>query len=211
MRWDMATNFGTKRFPRLVLLFLILACTSSCFSGQVHVSKDLYLYPIDIKDKIPMRIALILKPDLQNYIIRGTSASARVSIYIGDALSSGTETILNNIFHEVTISKYIDIKNVSHSDFDAIIYPTVVKGDYVAIGWPAITNDKCLIIMKWTIIDSDGKTIYVNTFSGEGDRKRTGFGTWTVEEQINECMVIAIEDHFQKALDDISNRKWYQN
>jgi hypothetical protein len=142
-------------------------------------------------------------------MVRGSSASAPVFIDLGDALSSGAERMLNLLFQKVVIIQDMHLKDVSRSDIDAIVTPEVVKADFVAIGWPAITHDQCLIILKWSIIDKDGKMIYVNTFSGEGRRKRTKFTSWTVDEQINECMILALKDHFHKALGDISSAKWY--
>jgi hypothetical protein len=183
-----------------VLSFFLYSCASPQFSRiNVSMPKDFELSNAEIKDKIPLRAGLYLKPDMKNYVKKGPIGSAvtHTSFLMGDALCGGSEKMLRNIFKDVLIIDHME-SDLSVRNIDVIVTPDLV----------GMTGK---LVIKWNIVSLDGKIIYVNTITGEATPKMSwSFTSAGIEEDERNNMLLIVKDQFRKAQDDLYNSGWWK-
>jgi len=199
----------------LVLLFFLYSCASPQFSKiDISMPKDFEMINTEIKDKIPLRAGLYLKPDIRNYSKKGPIASfvTHTTFSMGDALSSGSERVLRNIFKDVVIIDQLE-SDLSTKNIDVIVTPELVGiyGQAKMIDGSKVPKAVNQLVMKWNIVSPDGKIIYVNTITGEGLQKLSfSFTSAGIAEDEKNNMLMLIKDQFQKAQEDIYSSGWWK-
>jgi hypothetical protein len=124
------------------------------------------------------------------------------TIHIGEALSKGAQHITNKIFGEVIIIPKKDSESIP-KDIDAVVVPEVesIHNDIIGVHLTASVQ------LRWTILDKNGRTLYLNTFRGECIDKRL-FGTTYI--RVRENYEKAVEDSLIKAYTGISTGEWWR-
>ena len=117
-------------------------------------------------------------------------------------MSNGVETVLREAFEEAVNLPSKDI-NLASEKFKAIVVPELIKIDMYlpSSGFGA----RAIIKMKWTIFDNEKNILYVNEITGEA--KKSCMMIWCRREM----MELAIQEQFQKALEDILKQEWWKS
>ena len=189
----------------LLMINLILFLASCSPSFNVNVPKDINLSLTKTKT-IPLTVGLYAKADLKKYkfVKREPYEFRPLYISIGDAIKSGIDKVSNIAFKEVKTLNSID-DGKSSSDIQAIVIPEIVGSDLILTG----RNYSCLVKMKWTVLDKNGKELFLKTILGEGI-SGIGYTRWGSEENLNKCMKSAVEDCFQKTYNSIIHIDWWR-
>jgi hypothetical protein len=187
----------------ICLIFVVLA--SGCSPAIVRVPNDFALTERPtMPSTIPLRVGLYLSPAFLNYKLPGYSGKMAVIVELGEAMGSGAERSLKQIFRDVVTLRE-DTADATVKGVDFIVTPEIVKGDLTGIGsyW-------CRISCKWTVVDPVGKVIYVTTIAGDKELKRftTTFGA---KKAVEDCVVLAVQDHYEKFLQQFPAARWWES
>lgn len=200
---------------------IVSLCLCSCVTAfskiAVKVPNDFQMTTTEVRDKIPLTAGLYLKPDIRNYLLKGSFGLAGVSVFVGDALCVGSERMLKNIFRNVVIIDPVE-GNLPTKNIDVIVTPELLgissmpkKTENNNESWwhkPVVSQ----LTIKWNVVSLDGKNIYFNTIIGEIAPK-TVLSQWVsvIEEVARENMIALLNDHFLKAQNDLYSNAWWKN
>ncbi|HUN55212.1 MAG TPA: hypothetical protein VMU29_08665 [Smithella sp.] len=189
---------------------------------DIIIPKDFDIPSSGVKDKIPLKAGLYIPPKFKNLIYRQPVLKGQITditlneskISIGEAFSSGSERMLNNIFSEVRPVNDLQILE-QLTGLDVIITPELIKCHNIAkVNAPSLSWPKAFLFqleVKWNIVSPDGKVIYLNTISNE-TTYMINF-TDSAEEhkiKIRESLTSALKDQFQKAQTDLYTNGWWK-
>jgi hypothetical protein len=198
-----------------IFCFILYSCASPQFSRiNVSMPRDFEFSNAEIKDKIPLRAGLYLKPDMKNYVKKGPLGSAvtHTSFLMGDALCGGSERMLRNIFKDVLVIDHLE-SDLSARNIDVIVTPDLVgiTAQNKMVEGSRLINRVIELVIKWNIVSLDGKSIYVNTITGESPAKASfSFLSSGIEEDERNNMLRVVKDQFRKAQDDLYNNGWWK-
>jgi hypothetical protein len=172
--------------------------------------------------KIPFRAGLYISPDFLNYTYKKSAETGdgrkfvTTACEVGEFLRNGSERLVRNIFQEAIILSSKD--DAKTQNVDVVLSPEIQSVDVVKPlltggGWPLPEpHIKALFITKWTVTDQNGIVKWVGTYEGEG---KVGTGSslllywFTGGKKSCECVQLAIEDQFGKALEGITSSNWW--
>lgn len=186
---------GLKIVKTLCILFFIFPVLSGC--TQTYRPSSDFTIP-DVEKKIPFKVGLYMSPEYCNYSYEKGFGFIFV---LGDALCYGTERVVKTAFNEVVIIS--SPKSTSNDKtIKAIIIPEILAAENQISGK---SPSEALLIGKWTVVDANGKLIWVDTFQGHivttGVIRPSG---------IQKRTQLVVEDYFQKALKGISSWKLWE-
>ena len=204
----MNTRFHSHRFHRLFFSIVILSFLFSCsINKKVEINQPIIVKGIE---KIPLRAGIYLNQEFRNFV--KTNRIGDVVIYMGESLSKGAEEIVDKAFREVVILHTKDL-GLMPKEVQVLILPEIekiyggVQGEIVA-GW----KDIVLVRIKWTIMDRNGKILYMNTFASEAEYKRKQFTSGSTRVTwICEAYAKAIENNLQEAFVSITSTRWWHS
>jgi caspase domain-containing protein len=159
----------------LVLLFLMTGCTMTMTAPMVDVT----LPPPAIVRKIPMKVAIVIPDEVENYTFTGepqtpdkpagdmeTGFNVVMTFPVGQMLKKCAPEALSQIFEEAVL-----IKDGSYpEDIDAVVFPTIEGFQY----WYTIINSSpfnaqweshAKTYIKLTITDRKGMLLWEETLS----------------------------------------------
>jgi hypothetical protein len=188
------------KFVNLYLTFIIISITLLICCDSIAMEFPIQSHVIA---KIPLRAGLYIDKKFKDIPIPQCDichtknfSESDLSIKFIEALNKGIETMTDKAFREVVI---VDQLGPVPKEVNVLIIPEIdFIGSYHIDGSTAPVKIK----MKWTIKDINGKVLYMNTFIGEGIRKkeyRYGFPCY-----------LAIEDQLNKAFNGITESKWWE-
>jgi len=192
---------------RLLFLVFLAAMTSACtIHANIPNNYDV-TYPKDT-EKIPLRIGLCLDSSIDNIDLPSTPRGGLV-VHMNDSLTRNAELMVKRMSNIVIVDKRnvtnmpCDLKSV-----DVIITPVVTSMRLHLLQENFNQVLDFMISIKWSVVDSGGKTLYVNTFIGQHSCEpyRPLFGG---KEMAKECVQRAVEGHFRKAYEGIMTTKWW--
>jgi hypothetical protein len=150
--------------------------------------------------KVPLRAGLCMPSEFREFVVPMYRQDYQTSFgSFGKALSTGAEQVAKRIFRDVVVLG--NAAEAGAQQVDVVVTPTV---DRIAFNYDAST---ATVKVKWTITDVSGKVLYMNTFIGEGDGKGTSIRYPT---KLKHACTRAINDHFDKALVGLSDKRWWQ-
>ena len=193
------------KIVQLIVAFILL---SGCYHPKIHKMQINLLIPDREAEKIHLRVGLYLDPQFTNCIVVppwGTNFYRRIEM--GEALSKGSEYILNRSFKEVVTIYTMDAKLIPKG-LDALVIPEIDR-IYENAQDPFKKHSAVTAKIKWTIIDMNKKVLYKNTFIGEAKYK-----FWPLAahpEEIPAGYTRAVEDQFRKAYIGITTTKWWES
>ncbi|MBI3354806.1 MAG: hypothetical protein HY034_07975 [Nitrospirae bacterium] len=162
--------------------------------------------------KIPLKAWLYMDKRFRNFTFSWKKSQ---KIEIGEGLSRGTEEALMEIFNEVVVinaekplkeifneSVIINIKpDISKKNDEVIIKPEIVDVFWISSD---IEDSQVYLFCKWTIFDTKGKVLYVNTINAIGKDNSSFRST-----RERKAMTQAVEDLYKKLLTQMYSSKWW--
>lgn len=157
--------------------------------------------------KIPVRAALYLTVQFKTAHFLGNRNGRDLSIAIGDAMTSGAERSMREIFEDVETVESVS-SDLAAQSVTVIVTPEIVDLDNRLTGFPPASKWDSRIGCKWTITRIDGKVLYMNTVVGEGQYK--AFTTaFTFNNRLGKSMIPAVQDHYSKLVAHLLSVKWW--
>lgn len=150
-----------------ILLILILSgCTQAL---------DFAMHPIEYqpRNQIDLKVELRLSGELRNAQSEISTGGVVTTVNLGGALGQASEMLARRLFSDVLVTSN-DSEAPSHEDVDAILIPRMAS---VARTRPVFVfqTQKSTIILGWTMKDTKGNIIWIDTFTAEGEGP---FATW---------------------------------
>lgn len=190
-------------------LFIFTAVSFASCTIHANIPQDYEIPSYKTAEKIHLKMGLFLNPDINKINIYSTPRQGLI-VHIGNSLSRNAEKMTKDIFNEVIVFSGNALKEpIGPKKVDAIITPEVTSVNLHILQKSFSQVLDCMIIIKWTIVDRNGKLLYVNTFTGEA--RYEPYRPFGGENRARECVINAIDDHFRKAYQAIANTKWWHD
>jgi hypothetical protein len=174
-----------------------------CGPQYVELPINLSLEQISI-DRIPLTAGLYIEKKYSEFALPLYKVDFQTFfVKLGEAFDTGAEEMTRKAFREVIILDGVDQTGIPKG-VNVLIIPEIYSFDNDVTS-TAYTAE---FTVKWTIKDTDGRVLYVNTFVGNGSIE-TGIGG--ASAKIRNSWSHAIEDQFNKAFNGIINNKWWES
>ena len=154
--------------------------------------------------KVDLKVGLYIPPAVRAYKIEEEERGVVSKYKFGEALSDGIERMFRNTFEDVVIldSPQYD---AAVTGIEAVVVPEVASADFRS----AAPSDKggvsFLIRVKYEAKDAAGRSLWVDTFEGQGNMKAKITGSVN-----GEVMKRGLEDHFRKASSGLLESEWWK-
>jgi len=204
-------------FAALFLLFMALlplaalADDDSIRLGMLNIMRH-------SEPKIPLKAWLYMGKRFRNsnFLLKHTNIRKQ-NIEMGEGLSRGAEEALMEIFNEVVvingekplkeIFNEAVINNVkadtAKKDIAVIVSPEMIDVFWVGSN---IDDPQFHLICKWTIYDTKGKVIYLNTINAVGKDNSSFLST-----RVQKAMTQAAEGLYKKLITQMYASKWWEH
>jgi hypothetical protein len=189
-----------KYFLLPIALFLFVGC-----SANFELSKVKPIEEVPTKNKIPLRVALLLPNEFRTYIHVEEFPKLlkeRAVFPMGEVLSKYAEMASRAVFTEVVVTEGTS----QVEKIDATLLPQVVGVDW---------SDNIAIMIKWTLSDNSGRMIWVDTCRGVDKTPGLGpaqfvpivniFAAIDLKRKIQIMMENAIDEAFRKFTESLSS------
>jgi len=200
---------------RLIFLLFFL---SSCTTYTYIAPKNLALQePTLAQGKIPLRIGLLLQPEICRYEILKERRGIQLHYQIGESLCDGIIRMFNLMFKEVTVFESIGSNNMVQG-LNAIIVPEVETSSILL---PVMKTQplEVLLRIKFSAWDINRKIIWADTYQGESRVEFQKFnllhlpGFFEVAKKEKEDMIsslkLALEDLLKNTQEGMTATKWW--
>jgi hypothetical protein len=174
-----------------VLLCGVLLGTSGCLRFEI---RDYDLQALSAP-KIPLRVGLYMSPTFRTY--QSLSYGPEV---LGEGMTKGAEQATRQAFEDVVIIDSLGT-NIPRSAIKAVATPEIVEARIINEMGFRLTYE---IVCKWTISSVDGRTVYMNTFRGQGVDS-----SFTARTRISTAMTLAAKDQYDKFVAHVVSTKWW--
>ncbi len=197
----------TKFLPAFLLVFI-----ASCASAPVAVTvpTEIKMEPPQIVGKIPLRAGLYISPYLRTLKIPAAGVlpsgvpAQSFSIFMGDALVANMEKVTRDIFQDVVM---FDATGSGDRKYDVTVTPELVKvNNDLDMTNPFPPTLLVETTLKWTIINTDGKEVYLNTIKSDVIKTRRRF----CEKTQTDGLAQSLQDILQKSRNDIYASGWWK-
>jgi len=134
--------------------------------------------------KLQLRAALILTPDFcaTKWTTGNGWTSNKENYTVGQAACEFLEPALKNSFSTLTRLEAVP----PSSDAQVILQPKILKGDATKG-----RKREMVILLEWTVTDTAGKTVWLQTVQGTATHKR---GTFKVGKNFKLLLAAAVQD-----------------
>ena len=177
----------------IFLVWFLTGCATPTYEAPTNIPVR---YPV--ADKIPLSVELRLTDEL-----RAAQTQSKLRPYtmlLGVVLSDHAEAMSRQLFSEVTVAK----ENVSASapvDVDATLLPKPVAIERT-IGFSTFGESILTVVLEWTLTDSNGQLVWVDTIKGQGVNIPEFF---PVRSNMSDQIVAMVKGLFKKSHVAISN------
>ena len=164
-----------------------------------------------VKSKIPLHVGLYLTPQFKQFTFKGGKGGIHdpFTISIGDTMCSYAESSLKELFLDVSIINDLE-QDPKINHVDVIIMPEIIDIDSIVDTWKP-DYWKSNVTCKWSIKNINGIYLYLNTIVGINYyRPKFGF-TNNDNDSVKEGVILAIQNHYQRLIDDIIQINWWHN
>ena len=191
--------------------FVFSIFLSAC---AMKTSPNVTLSPKDDK-KIPIKVGYYIDPSINNlkYSTKGTGSvglflfsplaatAASGDIQVDETVCNGVDTVLKTAFNEVVSLSSLDL-DFESQNIKAVFIPELLYFDInVPVG--STQDEKAMIKVKWTVMDSNKQTLFVREITGEAQ------GLCYKNSCRKELLHKAIQDHCQKAYDIFVEQRFW--
>jgi len=188
------------------VLLTILFCVVSCGNpirmnipeGRLNIAPS--------TKKIPLKAGLFLSQSYRNTQTPIAIGAAKAGeINIGQALSSGTEKMMRDLFHEVIVLNEMGISNnLKDQNCDVIVTPQVELFELRHVAVFVSAHWKTQNIVNWRVLSPDGQEIYQNRIQSVELKI-----PWLDRER-PEAFIEIFKDQLQKAQEDLYSNGWWK-
>ena len=178
-----------------MLVWLLAGCTT-VYEAPANISVN---YPA--ANKIPLSVELRLTDELRAAQWLRKSMGDKFVMPLGVVLSDHAEAMSRHLFSKVTVAK----ENVSGSapvHHDATLLPKPVAIER-SIGATAFGESILTVVLEWTLTDSNGQLVWVDTIKGRGIENSGN--VFTHRSNASDQIEAMIKDLFEKSYKAISN------
>lgn len=195
-------NIGKEKARRILrrvcgifLVGLLAGCTS-VYKAPANISVN-YL----AAEKIPLSVELRLTDELRAAQWVRKSMGSTFVMPLGVVLSDHAEAMSRRLFSKVTVTKN-NVPDSAPVDSDAVlsIKPVAIER---SLGATAFGKSILTVILEWTLTDSNGQLVWVDTIKGQGV-KNSG-NVFTHKSNASAQIEAMIKDLFEKSYQAISN------
>lgn len=204
----------------LIICFMIFLFINAC-SYAVKSRGHFEIRDMDQIIPIPIKVGLYMPSDVCGYKI--IKEREGMTFLFGEAICDGVERMLSGVFNEVIIIESID-SDLGKYGAKAIVVPQIMEGN-VLLPATKLQPFKMVIRIKYTAIDTNKKTLWVDTFQGEGRKifdksfifacclppAVIALSREQEKEDMREGMDLVLKDHFSNALAGMVLSKWWES
>ncbi len=195
-------NIGEEKSRRILrrvfgvfLVGLLVGCTS-VYKAPANISVN---YPTS--NQIPLSVELRLTDELRAAQWIRKSMGDTFVMPLGAVLSDQAEAMSRRLFSKVTVTKN-NVPDSAPVDGDAAlsIKPVAIER---SLGATAFGKSILTVILEWTLTDSNGQLVWVDTIKGQGV-KNSG-NLFTHKSNASAQIEAMVEDLFEKSYQAISS------
>ena len=192
------------RISRIIKMLCILPLISLFLTGCTSEIKPLSGLELSLahKQKIPLKVGLYMSPDYCNYsFVTDQIYVTYYTIPLGSTLCHETKIIVEAIFEEVSVFPSLEANDKS---INVIMIPEIVILKIQMMGYTH--KSEALLIGKWTVVDMNGRLIWVDTFQSH---VITTYGDHLPSTLKRAKFVL--EDYFQNVFKGIQSWKLWES
>ena len=174
-------------------------------SGCTHMfEQPIHKINVDpVAEKIDLNVALILTDNFRNAKYQREEMGDKWIIPIGENLVHHSVELMNRVFaYSVTLDE--SINKSPNKNIKYVMTPELIFFDW-AFGAFAGSESKISICVKWTLTDTSGKTLWVETIKGIGIGKSGNI--FNGDERIKTKVQNALQDLFNNSQNAILSSK----
>lgn len=211
------------RLPIIINILFIIFFIAGCTTFRYSVREDFKVL-VPTTNRIPIRVGLYMPSDVCQYEIKKERRGFLVVYHFGESICNGVERMLRGAFNEVVVLESI-ASDMSKYGIKAVVIPQIDSGN-ILLGGTKFQDLKALIRIKYTATDINGKTLWIDTFQGEGRKKwdksfiyKSAFipplmiykAATQEKKDMLMVMQLALEDHFHNALVGMLSSRWWES
>ncbi len=184
-----------RRLAGIFLVCLLAGCTT-VYKAPTNTSVN---YPTT--NKIPLSVELRLTDELRAAQWVRESMGSTFVMPLGGVLSDHAKSMSRRLFAKVTVTE----KNVPDSapvggDAALSVKPVAIER---SIGATAFGDSVLTVALEWTLTDSNGQLVWVDTIKGQG--VRNSGNVFTHKSNASNQIEDMVKDLFEKSYTAISN------
>ncbi len=192
-------NICLSLIRKYIVLCFITSLLAGCASTTTVVPEKTVIFPTT--DKINLNVKVEIKKSILEASYKYLDYE-KFSYQLGDNFVKNIESLSRNIFNKYTISNDQE-SGVANARFDAILIPELVAIEGKTGMW-ASNDAQTAIILEWTLKNSKGDVLWVDTVKGVAESGAgTGIGPNNFAVMSNIRIEAAIKDVFLKSYDSI--------
>ena len=201
MNMSRGFRFNTRALILLCALLVSISCTYR-FKAPTEFS-----LPSNKTKIIPLRAALLIGSGYRNLTIDHSDwvAPYPIDYAIGDSFIIGSKKISEILFRDVVVYETMKA-GTELPGIDVIVIPSIMEGKFYAASRKLLV---ARIEVKWTILDTNRKEIYVKTFVGEATGKMKPFRDQ--HKELGRLMNTAVLEVYTKAFEGLSSVEWWKD
>jgi hypothetical protein len=106
-----------------MVVTLALGLGSAGCTWKMSIPHELDISPVEVREKIPLRAALYIRPDLRNatYFVHWLRMGQVDVALAGEALVQGFKRVMSDIFQLVAVVESTEV--LSPMDYDVVVAP----------------------------------------------------------------------------------------
>jgi hypothetical protein len=149
--------------------------------------------------KLPLRAALVLTPEFcATKTQKGDFFSGRETFKIGKVACAELEPALSPIFSGLTVVSAAS----SSADAQVVLLPRFVDVGATRTVW-AFSNREMVVLLEWTVKDTSGKTVWIETV--EGSAKRHMGNAFTHGKNLKRIVQDSVRDAAEQSASKMSS------
>lgn len=207
------------RYTLAVLFLFFLALLPLAVLADDSIKLENFNVMRHSEPKIPLKAWLYMDKRFRNsnFLLKHTNIRKQ-NIRMGEGLGRGAEEALMEIFNEVVVINAekplkdalneVGIINTttdaSKKNMEVIVLPEIID-----IFWVGSTeyDSQFHLICKWTIFDTKGKALYVNTINAMG---KVNNSPSLPSTRVRKAMTQSAEDLYNKLILQMYSSKWWE-
>lgn len=179
----------------------VLAALTGCTTATTHVRTDLEFAASGAR--IPKKVVVVVSAEARDYVIAGKNGPATWLVPVGQGLEPNALNAFRSILEGVAVEKAGAV--------DRSIELAFGEGTGVQLGTFTFSANTCVVVLKCTIKDSAGNTVWSSTVRGEASKAAqgaiagpAGYQTYTtaIGEAASDALLGALQDLVNKVKQD---------
>jgi hypothetical protein len=176
----------------ICLILLMTGCTTHYDKFEVQKSWS------PPATRLPLTVAVVADKELCSYTIEEKASGDTRLHYVGATICENIPDVFTSAFERAQVVQTATDPAVKNAD--AIVNLKIKNGSVAGRTAFMKLNVVSVVVMEWTITGRDGKLLYANTLTGNGNDART-FGV--MGPRLMASMGMCLSDLMKKLYDDM--------